>query len=237
MLAQVIQPLVSVIVPVYNGESFLEEAIASILAQSYRNLEVLVVDDGSSDGSAEIVTGFPAVRYHYQPNQGQCAALNTGIRLARADYLAFLDQDDVWLPDKTTIQMQTMMAYPELAVVLCDAIFFLSPGLPPPSWARPAMLDGARPSYCMGAMLARRRLIERMGLFRCLQGLALDVDFFFRFKDAGAGAGATTGMAIASQVLLRRRIHDRNLSGNPLVGRHLLGAVRDSVHRQKEVKA
>lgn len=230
------RPLVSAIIPVYNGEDYLEEAIASVLAQSYGNLEVLVVDDGSSDRSAAIVAGFPAVRYHYQPNQGQCAALNTGMRLARADYLAFLDQDDVWLPNKTTIQVQTMMAQPELTVVLCHAIFFVSPGLPLPAWARPAMFDRPRPSYCVGAMLAQRRQLDRMGFFRCQQGLAFDVDFFLRTPKAADVDEGTGGLAIVPDLLLRRRIHDRNLSGNPLLGRHILSVVRNAVNRQKDAK-
>jgi glycosyltransferase involved in cell wall biosynthesis len=91
-------PLVSVVTPVYNGEAFLRETLESIFAQDYEPFEVIVVDDGSTDGSAAIARSYPAARYIRQHNQGPAAARNAGIAAARGEFLAFVDADDVALP-------------------------------------------------------------------------------------------------------------------------------------------
>src|SRR5436305_1029668 len=91
------QPMISVIIPVYNGERYLGEAIESVLAQSYHWLEIILVDDGSTDGSATVAKQFsPAVQVVRQPNLGAGAARNRGIALAQGEFLAFLDADDLW---------------------------------------------------------------------------------------------------------------------------------------------
>src|SRR3954453_22774254 len=91
---------VSVIVPVYNGAAYLPEAIGSALAQTVRPLEIVVVDDGSTDDSGRIAQQYELVRYVWQANAGISAARNRGIEAAQGDVLALLDADDVWLPDK-----------------------------------------------------------------------------------------------------------------------------------------
>ncbi|MDV2504691.1 MAG: glycosyltransferase family A protein, partial [bacterium] len=111
--------LVSVIIPAYNCEDFLAEAIASALAQTYLPVEIIVVDDGSTDRSGDVANSFknPEVRYFYQPNSGAGAARNQGTNLARGSYFAFLDADDVWLPDKLTLQMAAFDDDPGLDIV------------------------------------------------------------------------------------------------------------------------
>src|SRR5438045_4181238 len=91
-------PLVSVIMPVYNGAAYLAGALASISAQTYPRYELVVVNDGSTDDSAAIVQSFPNVRYVYQENQGIAAARNFGVSFSRGELVAFLDQDDYWAP-------------------------------------------------------------------------------------------------------------------------------------------
>ena len=86
-------PLVSVIIPVYNGGRYLRAALESVFAQTYRAFEVMVVDDGSADDSGVIAQSFPEVRYIHQTNQGVAAARNNGIEAARGEFFAFLDQD------------------------------------------------------------------------------------------------------------------------------------------------
>lgn len=99
--------MISVVIPCYNGEKYIEEAIRSVLEQSYADIEVIVVDDGSTDRSAEIVQNIsdPRMRYVYQEHQGVCAARNKGISLARGEYIAFLDSDDVWEKEKLERQL------------------------------------------------------------------------------------------------------------------------------------
>src|SRR3989442_14959767 len=114
-------PSVSVVIPVYNGERYLVDAIQSVLDQTYQNFEVIVVDDGSTDGSAAVAKRFgEAIRFVHQANGGVCKARNTGIAAARGGYLAFLDQDDLWLPDKLAVQVAYLDSHPEVGAVYCQ---------------------------------------------------------------------------------------------------------------------
>jgi len=106
-------PLISVIMPVYNGERFLAGALHNVFAQNYHPLEVIVVDDGSTDGSAGIIAAFgEQIRYFHQPNAGPAVARNTGLALARGEVIAFLDVDDLWPPGKLHFQMQYLQQNP-----------------------------------------------------------------------------------------------------------------------------
>ncbi len=97
-------PSVSAVIPAYNAESFLADAIRSVLAQTYEVVEIIVVDDGSLDRTAEVAAAFPRTRVVRQPNKGQASARNAGIAVAEGEWIAFLDADDLWLPQKTEIQ-------------------------------------------------------------------------------------------------------------------------------------
>lgn len=111
-------PLVSVIVPAYNCAQFLPEALDSILSQHYPNLEIIVVDDGSSDGSAENAEAYGSpVTVIRQKNQGPAAARNRGVRESHGEYLAFLDGDDVWLPGKLLAQMEYFASHKDVGIV------------------------------------------------------------------------------------------------------------------------
>lgn len=108
------QPLVSIIIPVYNGEEFLGAAIESAQTQTHRNVEIIVVDDGSKDGSLRLARDYAAkderIRVLSQPNGGVAKARNTAIAAARGEYVAPLDADDLWLPEKIELQLQAMHA-------------------------------------------------------------------------------------------------------------------------------
>lgn len=108
------EPSISVVVPCYNARAYIGATLRSVIAQRLPDLEIIVVDDGSSDGSAEFVTReFPQVRIERQRNQGVAAARNTGIALARGDWIAFVDADDIWLPGKLQAQMRLLQEHPE----------------------------------------------------------------------------------------------------------------------------
>ena len=114
--------LVSVVIPAYNAARYLPEAVGSVVAQTHRDLEIIVVDDGSTDGSRELLAARatdPRLRYHYQENRGLPAARNAGIGLARGDFIAFLDADDVWLPGKLEKQLALLRADPRAAAAYC----------------------------------------------------------------------------------------------------------------------
>lgn len=113
-------PRVSIVIPAYNAERFIGAAIESALAQTYRNCELIVVDDGSTDATAAVVRKFGRrVTYLYQPNSRQAAARNRGIAASRGDLLAFLDSDDEWMPTKLEMQVSRFRDDPTLGLVYC----------------------------------------------------------------------------------------------------------------------
>lgn len=119
-------PRVTVVIPTYNRAQFIAEAIQSVLEQTFRDFELIVVDDGSTDDTAAVVSRFtdPRLRYIYQTNQERSAARNHGLRLARGEYVAFLDSDDVWLPAKLEHQVALLDARPAMGLVYTGAYIF-----------------------------------------------------------------------------------------------------------------
>lgn len=107
-------PLVTVVIPAYNAEKYIADTLHSVLSQSYQNLEILVVDDGSTDNTAPIIKSFlPRVRYLRQANSGSCAApRNHGLRVASGELITFFDADDLMLPDKISAQVRTLVTTP-----------------------------------------------------------------------------------------------------------------------------
>src|SRR6185369_12980087 len=112
-------PLISVVLPVYNGEEYLRESIDSILKQSYSNFEFLILNDGSSDRSEEIIQSYsdPRIKYHKHANCGLAATLNKGIELAKGEYIARQDQDDISLPTRLEKQITFLENHSEYAMV------------------------------------------------------------------------------------------------------------------------
>ncbi len=111
-------PTVSVVIPTYQRRDLVEDAVRSVLAQSYGDLELIVVDDGSADGTGEAIAALDGdVRYHWQPNRGAAAARNAGVALARGSIVAFLDSDDLWLPDHLGVLTETFARHPRGVLV------------------------------------------------------------------------------------------------------------------------
>lgn len=121
-------PLVSVIIPVYNAERYIGRAIKSALSQTYRDIEIIVVDDGSTDRTAEIIQSFkdPRIRCIYQQNKGLGSARNAGIRESRGKYITNLDADDEYLPEKVAKQVEFFERNPEYKAVYCNTLQFYS---------------------------------------------------------------------------------------------------------------
>jgi glycosyltransferase involved in cell wall biosynthesis len=201
-------PLVSVIVPVYNGERFLREAIESILAQTYSPIEVIVVDDGSTDDTAEIARSFgDRVRCIRQANAGPAVARNNGLAAATGEFVAFLDADDTWTSEKLARQLACFDADPDLGICVTHVQNV---------WEREMAAEEARfrdhprsrpiPGYVTQTLLARRDVFDRVGPFDVALGHGDATDWFMRAERAGIRR------TLLPDVLVHRRLHRDNLS-------------------------
>ena len=227
-------PLVSVVIPVYNGEKYLAEAIESVLAQSYQPVEIIVVDDGSTDKTAQIAQSYD-LKYIFQPNQGHGMAKRTGILNSRGEFLAFIDADDLWAPEKLKVQIEYLQRNPGIGFVICNMEIFLTPGYERPPWLDQAFLDQVVPAYVPSGLTACRWVLEKIGDFDPSYQHANDIDWFFRASDAGIS------MENVNQTLLLRRIHPDNQSSLRTKGslsyRELFRSVKSSLNRKRSDKS
>lgn len=222
------EPLVSVVVPVFNGARFLATALASVVTQDYPQRELIVVDDGSSDGSAEIAAAVPGAVVLRQNQQGPAAARNAGIAAARGSLISFLDQDDIWRPNKLSVQTGVMRARPELGMTITGYRLFLDPSRTRPGWLRHDMLDRDLVGPMPGVLMVTRATFAQIGTFDPANVNSSDVDWFLRALDLGV-----TWTTIP-QVLLDKRIHSENQSAQvELCHAGLLAAVRISIARKR----
>lgn len=195
---------VSVVIPVYNNEKYIGEAVGSALSQSCAPLEIIVVDDGSTDGSAEAAAkAFPGVRRVTLPHSGVSRARNEGARAARGEYIAFLDADDLWEKDKLEKQLEAMRNNPEARIVLCRLRDFVSPDLSPEKRAS-YMLKGEKTGYHAGCMLIRKSDFLETGGFPEDRAIFESVEWFIKVREKGF----TT--IVLEELLMHRRIHENN---------------------------
>ena len=119
------RPTVSIVMPVWKSERYIAEAVKSVLGQTFEAFELLIVDDGSPDGSLDICRAFsdPRIRYLRQENRGLAAARNTGLRHARGEFIAFLDSDDIWEPEKLERHVAHLRSSPGVGVSFCYSVF------------------------------------------------------------------------------------------------------------------
>ena len=219
-------PLVSVIVPVYNGARFLPEAVASIRRQAHRPIEIVIVDDGSTDGTRAVAAGLAGeTRYIHQENAGTPAARNTGLGRARGSLVGFLDVDDLWTEDKLAIQVPRLVTEPEVDVVLgYTEIAPLTEGdgpAVPPS-----------PMLTLGAALVRREAFLRTGPFDEALRYCDDVDWFLRAKETGLT------LRIHDDLVQVYRRHGGNLTNQRDVDRRsFLTVLKRSLDRRRTAGA
>ena len=200
--------LVSCIVPCFNGQPYLDEALSSILAQTHPKLEIIVVDDGSTDGSAAVVGCYgDAVRYHRQDNRGPAGACNQGLALATGAFIAFLEQDDLWLPEKTSRQLAALDADPSVGYCVGHVQNFWIAELEHEARRyrdRPVMQPV--PGYVVQTLLARRETFDRVGRFDEALPFAFASDWFLRARERGIVE------RLVPEVVTRRRLHHENFS-------------------------
>jgi glycosyltransferase involved in cell wall biosynthesis len=224
-------PLVSVVMPAFDEEAFIAEAIASVAAQTYPAVELIVVDDGSRDRTGEIAAGLGACVITWAENRGEAAGRNAGIAGSRGAYWTVFDADDVMPPGRLEAQVAFLEAEPGVDMVLGLTEAFVTPGEPRPPFWNPAWDDGPFPA-CAGTMMARREVFDRVGPYDPAFVVSTDVDWLARAKDLRVRAGAI------DVVCLRYRIHAGGASADrAAVGQAQLALLRASLRRTREQRA
>ncbi|MBQ1325651.1 MAG: glycosyltransferase family 2 protein [Solobacterium sp.] len=199
-------PRVSVIIPAYNAALFIGEAIESILAQSFQDFEIIVVDDGSTDGTAEVVKKFPQVRFIEQPHSGIAVSRNAGILAARGELIAWIDADDRWTKDKLEKQVDWLDQHPETGMLLTRYRNFTD--LPEEALSKEQKeLLGIEVVRLMVTAVIRKELFDRLGLFDASLAYSEDSEWIRRVDLRCIGAIAKLG-----EILYERRIHTSNIT-------------------------
>jgi len=217
-----VDPLVSVVIPVFNGERFLREAVQSVLDQQYSALEIIVVDDGSTDNTAILARSLPEpVRYLHQTNQGPAAARNRGIEQAQGSLIAFADADDLWPAGKLESQLPLLIKDPRIDIVL--------------GRIQQVLLSEAQEfgetafSVNLGSAVIRKSVFERIGLFDETMRYSEDVDWFMRARESGAA------IVTIDAVTLLYRQHEQNMTrGKSTAELNVLKALKKSLDRRRE---
>lgn len=222
-------PLVSVMIGAYNAAPYLGEAIESVLAQDYEPVELIVVDDGSTDGTAEVARSFPQAKVIQQENAGNGAARNRAIEYASGELYAFLDADDRFTLGKLSLQKGALDADPELDMVFGHVREFLSPELDAETRAslRPPAAE-PMPWTAPNLMLIRRGSFHRVGPFTTAVRVGVTVDWFARAAEAGLR------YTILPEVVLERRLHTQNNGLRERASRsQYLEVIRQAMERRR----
>jgi len=197
---------ISVVIPAYNSARYVGEAIQSALGQSHPPVEVIVIDDGSTDGTAEVVRRFSdRVRYCYQENGGIGAARNKGVQLARGTFLSFIDADDCWTQNKLSLQLQQFVLDPELDMVFGHALQVVTGD----AWDNrnsdrdPSQMN-LTPAVVPGGLLIKRESFLRVGSFRTDTKVGEFIDWYARAIEMGLKS------RLLPDLVLWRRLHDSN---------------------------
>lgn len=219
---------VSVVTTVYNGAAYLRESIDSVLGQSLAPLELIVVDDGSTDATPVILASYgDAIRVHHQPNGGQGAAMMAGIAMARGELLAFIDADDVWPTQRNERLIGALTADASLDAVFGHSEQFVSPELDEETRRRLAPPRTVFAGEVATCMTIRRSAFDRVGDFDPEYHSSYFVDWLGRAKQSGFRT------LMLDDVVLRRRLHENNWGRReaPSRDRLLLKALRQHIVR------
>ncbi|MEI8124129.1 MAG: glycosyltransferase family A protein [Parachlamydiaceae bacterium] len=198
--------LVGVIINAYNSQAYLADTIESVLAQTWKNFELIVVDDGSTDNTGNIARSYgDKLIYHYQTNQRLGAARNAGIALARGDVVTFLDGDDLWHPLKLEKQLETLLLYPDVSMVFTMIEQFISSELDEERKKRIKGDGQVMAGYCASTLMIRKEALLHAGNFPTHIEIGEFLDWYGRAKDKGCKS------LLIKDVLARRRIHGNNM--------------------------
>jgi len=219
---------ISVIIPVFNAEDFLEDALRSIFEQNYQNMEIIVVDDGSTDDTDVLLQKYgEEIHCIRQENRGPSAARNRGLQISTGELIAFLDADDEWSKTKIKLQLSQMKSDDSLEIVVGKLRRF---------WTEKKLdrterhyIDEGTKVLHLGASLFKREAFEKIGLFdeNLLHGE--DWDWFIRAKDSGLKIG------MFPDVVMYQCLHQNNLTRNREEGnQNILKMLKKNIDRRIE---
>lgn len=199
-------PIVSVVIPVFNGERHIRQTIQSVLEQTYRPLEILVIDDGSIDGTEKVVKGIAGqLRYFWHDNRGSAASRNRGVAESRGEYIAFVDADDLWHREKIEKQICYLETHHTFELCITHIENFWSEEVSMdqrPDTGRP----NSMPGFSFSTLVGSRTGIELVGPLNEHLKHADDTEWFLRARGNGMAVG------VLPEILVRRRLHLSNES-------------------------
>ena len=212
-------PLVSVIIPAYNADKYIERTIRSVLLQDYENIEIIIIDDGSTDNTATVVKKLvnedKRLHYVHQRNGGVSSARNHGYKLSKGEYLAFLDADDVWLPENIRKKVEHLQNDPVTGLVHSDALLIDENDKPldeikkgKSGWILDDLLSWN--GTCIPApssILVKREVVDTAGGFDTNLSTAADQEFFFR-------VAAKYKIGRVEEITWQYRMHSQNMHSN-----------------------
>lgn len=223
-------PSISVVIPVYNGEKYLRECLQSVLEQTPRPAEIIVVDDGSTDNTAGIARTWGApVKLLSQEQSGPAAARNRGVEAASGEYLAFIDADDLWAPGKLALQVACLKADPAPDLVFGMIRHFYSPETDEEFRGRYACPQELQPGIHPGAMLLKKETFLRVGGFDA----TLKMGEFIEWRARAQGMGCSA--RVLPDLVMLRRIHPQNYGiTNRAHRKDYLSIVRALMEKKRE---
>ena len=208
-------PFISVIIPTYNQGEYILEAVKSVLSQTPHLLEVIVIDDNSTDHTREALETLNAsnVQYYHQNHLGAGVARNTGVERAQGEWIAFLDADDLWLPQKITLQLACAEDN-NSSIIFSHIKQFISPELCVGKLAEITIKNKVMPGYCASTLLIRKKIFNEIGWFNSVYRLGEFMAWYMRLQKSGIP------YYLMDDILVLRRIHRNNTSSRNKMARH-----------------
>lgn len=223
-------PAISVILAVKNGERYIEQAINSVLDQTLKPIEILVIDGHSTDKTRKICSQFSEIKYIIQNGNGIPDAYNQGINTAEGDFISFISHDDLWKPEKLEKQINHMINDSKLQFTVTMAEFFLETGFECPAGFKKELFTKEQVAFIMETLVARKSVFDLIGMYDTSYSTGEDTDWFARAIDY------KVPFNIVHETLVLKRIHDKNsaLLNNENT-RNLLKSLRKSIKRKRTI--
>lgn len=219
------RPLVSVVMAAYNAAEHIGPALESVLAQDWQPLEIVVVDDGSTDETAAVVRSFPEVVYLRQENQGPAAARNAAVAASHGAFVANLDSDDLLPPTRVSLQAAYLLEHPE-----AGAVFGRQEWLNAPAWMARDSVYGDIDGIPLSSVMFRREVFLELGGYDSAFEPSEDMDLVVRMRERGIA------YAVLPEIVLYRRYHESSLTGGNAPREPLLRSLQAKLERARQAQ-